>query len=207
MIKLIIFDLDNTLINTSENLELEYQKLIDKFDINITAKDLYRVIGYYEDSDNIYYDKGTLINLINKNLNLNLDITFLDKFFEVYNELVSNVDDSIIDTLKYLKKKYKLVILTNWFTDSQVARLKKAGILEYFDGVYGGDIVPMKPIKESFLSVIENLKPDECVMVGDNLDVDIRIPFEMGFNVYYLNKYEKTNYPTIKSIEELKEML
>ena len=65
----------------------------------------------------------------------------------------------------------------------------------------------MKPREESFMSVIGDLKPEECVMIGDNLKVDIEVPYELGFNVYHLNKFGKTKYPTIRKIEELKEML
>ena len=80
-------------------------------------------------------------------------------------------------------------------------------ILDYFDEVYGTDIVPMKPRKESFMSVIGNLEPSECVMIGDNLKVDIEVPYELGFNVYHLNKFGTSKYPTIRKIEELKERL
>lgn len=65
----------------------------------------------------------------------------------------------------------------------------------------------MKPRKECFMEVIGNLKPEECVMIGDNLEVDIKVPYEIGMNVYHLNKFGTTKYPTIRKIEELKERL
>ena len=54
---------------------------------------------------------------------------------------------------------------------------------------------------------IGDLKPEECVMIGDNLEVDIKVPYEIGMNVYHLNKFGTTNYPTIRKIEDLKERL
>ena len=39
--------------------------------------------------------------------------------------------------------------------------------------MYGTDIVPMKPREESFMSVIGDLKPSECVMVGNDATDDM----------------------------------
>ena len=125
----------------------------------------------------------------------------------MYNNLNTNVSNSIKETLEYLSKKYELVTLSNWFTFSQRERLKKVDIEKYFKEVYGTDIVPMKPTEESFLSVIGNNKPEECLMIGDNIKMDIEVPCEMGMNVYYLSKGKKTNYPSIEKLEDLKEML
>ncbi len=208
MIKRIIFDLDNTLINVPSNLDSEFMKVINKFNLNITSKELYNAIGTYETSgENIYYDRYKVINTVNSILNLSIDDVFFDEFLSMYSKLVDDLEDGVVETLKYLKSKYELVVLTNWFTESQSNRLKEAGILEYFDNVYGTDIVPMKPLKKSFLAAMGDLKPNECVMVGDNLNVDIKIPYEMGMNVYHLNKKGTTKYPTIRKIEDLKERL
>ena len=208
MIKLIIFDIDNTIMDFPKNFEIEFQRVLDKFGADIEPIELYKAVGTYEtNKEGVYYTKEKLLEVVNKVLNLSLPIDFIDEFFNMYNVLISEIDNSVIDTLKYLKSKYKVVALSNWFTDSQKSRLKEAGVLEYFDCVYGTDIVPMKPRKESFMSVIGNLEPSECVMIGDNLKVDIEVPYELGFNVYHLNKFGNTKYPTIRKIEELKEML
>lgn len=208
MIKRVIFDIDNTLIDFPKNFEIEFNKVLNKFNLNIKPIDLYKTVGTYEtNGESMYYEKEKVLNVINKVLKLQLNMNFIDEFFDMYDKLITPVEESVIDTLKYLKNKYELVVLSNWFTDSQKSRLKEAGILEYFDEVYGTDKIPMKPRKECFLSVIGDLKPEECVMIGDNLEVDIKVPYEMGMNVYHLNKYGTSKYPTIKKIDELKERL
>jgi FMN phosphatase YigB (HAD superfamily) len=160
MIKLVIFDIDNTIMDFPKNFEIEFKKVLDKFGSNVEAKELYKAVGTYEiNKEGVYYTKEKLLEVVNKVLNLNLPIDFIDEFFNMYNVLISEIDASVIDTLKYLKTKYKVVALSNWFTDSQRSRLKKAGVLNCFDEVYGTDIVPMKPRVESFMSVIGNLKP------------------------------------------------
>lgn len=207
MIKRIIFDIDNTLMDFPKDYEKYYSQVISKYNINITARMLYEIIGRYETSGKYtFYDKRLLLDLINQELKLNLGSDFLDDFFMMYNSLISPINNSTIDTLNYLHSKYELVTLSNWFTDSQESRLKRAGIFNYFDKIYGTDLVPMKPFYDSYLSVMGNRKVSECLMIGDNLDVDIKTPNIMGMKVYYLGK-KKTNYPKIDSLERLKEML
>ena len=126
---------------------------------------------------------------------------------DIISTLVRPLSQEIKETLEYLNNKYELVVLTNWFTECQCKRLESVCILKYFKKVYGTDLIPMKPNKESFIEVIGDLNKEECLMVGDNLEVDIKVPYEMGMNVYHLNKYGITKYPTIKKIEELKEKL
>lgn len=207
MIKRIIFDIDDTLITFPKEFEEGYNNVLKKYNLNIDPIELYKIIGEYEVSGKYkYYDVDKLLDLINERLNINLGKEFVNDFFDMYNKLITPVSNDVIDTLKYLSDKYELVTLSNWFTDSQKERLKCAGILEYFDEVYGTDIVPMKPNKESFMSVVGDHNIDECIMIGDNFDIDIKVPIEIGMNVYYLTNKE-TDYPNIKSISDLKNKL
>ena len=207
MIKRLIFDIDDTLIPFPKGFEQGYKRVIEKYNLNIDAKKLYEIIGEYETGGKYkYYDVDKLLDLINNRLDTNLDKGFVDEFFNMYNKLITPVSEELIDTLKYLSNKYEIVTLSNWVTKSQKEILKCAGILKYFDEVYGTDIVPMKPLKESFLSVIGEHKVNECLMIGDNFDADIKVPLEIGMSVYYLTDKE-INYPSIKKISDLKDVL
>lgn len=208
MIKRIIFDIDDTLIKFPKEFEIGYKEVLKKYNLDIEPKVLYKVIGEYETSGKYkYYDVDKLLNLINEKLNIKLGDDFVNDFFSMYNKLITEVDESVIETLKYLKDKYELVTLSNWFTNSQKERLKCVGIDNYFNEIYGTDIVPMKPLRESFLSVLGNNRIDECLIVGDNLNIDIKIPYEMGMNVYHLNNKGTSKYPTIRKVSDLKELL
>ncbi len=53
-----------------------------------------------------------------------------DNFLERWSEnlktcIPEKIDNDIIETLEYLSKKYDLVILSNWLTDSHKLKLKK----------------------------------------------------------------------------------
>ena len=207
MLKRIIFDIDNNLMGFPKDYYIYFNQVLKKYNINITAKMLYEIIGKYETCGKYtFYDKRLLLDHINKELQLNLDKRFLFYFFNMYNNLISPISNLTINTLNYLHSKYELVTLSNWFTESQELRLKRAGIFNYFDKIYGTDLVPMKPYYDSYLSVMESRKACECLMVGDNIEMDIKTPKIMGMKVYYLGR-KKTSYPTIDTLERLKEML
>ena len=208
MIKRIIFDIDNTLMDFPKNYEIHFEKILKKHGSNLSGTDLYNAIGNYERyKSNTYYDKNKLLEIINKELNTNFTIDIVNDFFEMYNKLITPIPSETVDTLEYLSTKYEIVAYTNWFTETQISRLKEAGILHYFKEIYGADKIPLKPRKEGFLKVIDGFNLDECIMIGDNLEVDIKVPYEMGMNVFHLNKFGTSKYPTIKKIEELKERL
>ena len=48
MIKKIIFDLDNTLLFLSDEWEENFKRFIDKYNLNISANDLFLCIGNFE---------------------------------------------------------------------------------------------------------------------------------------------------------------
>lgn len=203
MIKRIIFDLDNTLIPFPKNFKEGYREVLEKFNIYIEPTVLYNIIGEYESLYD-HYDYDLLISFINNKLNTNFDETFLNAFMDMYDTLEVNISEDIIETLKYLSKKYSLVVLTNWITKSQEKRMKRAGILKYFDKIYGGDY-KLKPNKKAFVNAMGKYKIDECIMVGDNIEMDI-IPAEnLGIKTYYLGKSDK--YNTIDKINDLAEVL
>lgn len=208
MIKRIIFDIDNTLIDFPKHYEEGYQQVLDKYNTGKKAVDLYNAIDVYEASGKYdKYDFDELLKVINEYFHLELDDNFLKDYFEMYNHLITDVSDSVKETLEYLSKKYELVTLSNWFTFSQEERLKLAGIDKYFTKVYGTDIVDMKPKKEAFEEVLGGNKIDECLMIGDSIKMDIEVPSCMGMNVYHLCKKGESPYPSIRKLEELKDLL
>ena len=203
MIKRIIFDLDDTLIPFPD-FEVGFKNIIDKYSLNINPIDLYKLIGTYENYYNIY-NYESLLKILNEDLNTDLDKKFLDDFMNMYDNIDMNLEDRVIDTLKYLKSKYSLVVLTNWFTNSQKNRLRKVNILKYFDEVYGGDLVKVKPNEESFIKAMGKFKPNECVSIGDRIKIDIEPAEKLGIKTYLLGESDK--YNTIKKISDLKELL
>ena len=121
------------------------------------------------------------------------------------------IDSGIIELLEYLKTKYELVILTDWYIKNQNARLEKLNILKYFQNTYGAETTKRKPFPEAFLQAIGNNKPEECIMIGDNIERDINGAIKAGLQAIYYNPKLETKdnekYKCIKDLKQLKEIL
>jgi len=215
MIKRLIFDVDNVLIPWKD----EYNNVIDKtlYELGINNEklnnDTIRNAQLEWESKITKYDKQDLLEYINKNLNVNLTMKFIDLWQENLAECASkDFPKSYYETFKYLSNKYELVALTNWFTETQSERLKTANIYQYFKRVYGGEI-SAKPNKESFIQAVGNNRPEECAMIGDDLEIDILGAKKAGIkNLVWKDIYNKkeeysnllNGVRVIKEIEELK---
>ena len=77
--------------------------------------------------------------------------------------------------------------MTNWFRKCQVERLENTGWLKFFDEVYDAEDYPKKPYKESYIRAMGNNKPNECIMIGDSYENDVKKPLEIGMNAIYYN--------------------
>lgn len=208
MIKRLIFDLDNTLILWKDHYVEAIRKTIDYFNIETDYRLLDSLIESYEQYYNVY-KKEYLLELINKKCNLNLGIEFIDRWLYELG-FMAEYNKELDDTLNYLSSKYELVLLTNMFKESQVRRLKTAGVYEYFTEVYGGDKY-IKPNKESYYQAMGKYDIDECIMIGDTFKTDITGALVLGMRVIQVDLKNEINteldYPVIKKISELKEML
>ena len=204
MIKRIIFDFDNTLVRWKDEYDDAIKETVKHFDLAVDYKELSREVDKYEYIAK-RYDKQDLINYLNEKFKLNLGMEFLDYWLPRLGKM-SYASDKLIDTLDYLSKKYELVVLTNWFRECQIDRMKHANIYKYFKEVYGGEVTK-KPHKEAFIRALGDKNIDECIMIGDNANMDIKPAISLGIKVIMLASKKFDNIDTINSILELKEML
>ena len=128
MIKRIIFDLDNTLIEWKEEYWDSIEKALIRSNIKYTKIDAEKIkeaVNNYEMEYNIY-KKEYMLECMKTYSNLNLKIEFIDNWIDELSKCApEKLDEEIIDTLEYLYKKYELVVLTNWFKISQINRMNK----------------------------------------------------------------------------------
>lgn len=209
MIKKIIFDLDNTLMDWIDEYIFAITNVINKLGLEFSEdkiKEIDEVLTKYEDEYSIY-EKVNFCDYLNKKCNTNLPYEFVDMLMEEQTKCYREFTLSEIDTLEYLSSKYELLILSNWFESTQIKRLENAGILKYFTKVSGGDKRELKPSLKAF-DIVDN--KEECVMVGDSINKDILPAIEVGMKAILITKKnvrKDLRYKQIRKLEELKEML
>lgn len=208
MIKRIIFDLDNTLIEWKSEYIFALENTLKELNINY-SKDKIKEIDSVIDSYDKYgftCQKKEFLDYVNKECNTNFFIDFVDKLIIEQGKCYQK-DEKLVKLIEYLSKKYDLVLLSNWFTDTQKLRLKGVGIDKYFSIITGGDENPLKPNLEAFDIVLKDYKPEECLMVGDSLIADIIPAKKLGINTIWITKESSKEYKTIKEIYELEDIL
>lgn len=195
MIKRIIFDIDGTLIEGIELLPYIKKSLI-KYGINDLnkAKIFLQNIKEYEKIYNCY-DQDLYLNFFSNKLSYQLDYYFLDIFFQELKTAIPKDNSNIIKMLSTLKD-YELVLLSNFFEVSQRNRLINMGINHFFNEYYGEQIT--KPNKEAYLKAMGSHSPHECLIVGDNYQLDISIPQKIGLHTIFIHPNGN-----IKSVAEI----
>ena len=210
MIKRLVIDLDNTIILWKDEYTSALKKVMQEYNLDIDYKIIDNII---ESQEKRYKNitKEQLLLDINNECKINLGMDFIDKLLEYQKDLASEKDEKLIDLFAYLNSKYELVLLTNYYTETQVGRLKKLGIDIYFNEFYGGDIITLKPDPKAFYKAIGKNKPEECIMIGDSIEYDINGALNIGMNVILVDLLdkikEKKEYKIIKDLYELKNIL
>ena len=115
------------------------------------------------------------------------------------------------EILEYLYPKYKIHIITNGFEEVQYSKLKNSGMDKFFTTVITSEEAGCKKPDLKIFEFAFNKSgalPDESLMIGDDLDVDIAGARLAGMDQIYVN-HDNLNHnsqPTFE-VKELKELL
>ena len=180
MIKIVLFDLDDTLISEHEYIKSGYSTIASYLSENyfIERKQIYEellelfyiekknVFNRWFEKHGIFYSKAEVINLVNLYRNHIPNI----KFFE-----------DVIPLLEYLKEKEIPVgIISDGYKETQRKKIQVLKAKEYFDKIILTDELGSeywKPHTRSFELMKEffQVNYDEMMYVGDNPEKDFYI--------------------------------
>ncbi len=118
------------------------------------------------------------------------------------------------EVLDYLTNKgYLLHLITNGFEKTQISKLKHSGLQKYFIEVITSEgSNSLKPQREIFEYAMSKVccSTDECIMIGDSLEVDIQGAMNAGIDQVFVNHLciDCTIKPTyeIYSLKELEKI-
>lgn len=202
--KAIIFDVDNTLIKWKDEFIFAITNVLKGIYPDITEEKIKEIDGIIDRNEEYLtlLTQENLLSVIQDKCNIILPNDFIDKLIIEQGKCIYE-DIKLKEMLDRLSKKYDLYVISNWFTETQRLRLENMGIAKYFKLILGSDKNYFKPDKRCFDVVLNKYKPEECMYVGDNLNLDIIPSLEVGMKAVWVTKEKSDKYITINSIYEL----
>ncbi|XP_072293663.1 N-acylneuraminate-9-phosphatase [Eucyclogobius newberryi] len=199
-IKAIIFDLDNTLIDTSGAGVVAMQKVSEllKSSLNLDDASIKTICNQFKQK--LYaevYDAATgkpIDEIRTLHWEESLRETLGDRPVETLGSdcyklwkssrlRLLTMSPEVRALLKDLRTKYKLLLLTNGEAQTQREKVEVSDCGAYFDEVVvGGEQDEQKPCASVFRLCFEMLgvEAQDCVMVGDSLDTDVQGGLKAG---------------------------
>lgn len=228
MYKHLFFDLDHTLWDFAVNEKITLNQLFEKHKLN----------RYFSSFDN-FFDTYKPINkdlwLNYRNGNIPKETVKINRFLDTFRfvglddvkmaELIADefVELSPLQTqlipytkeiLTYLKPKYDLHIITNGFVEVQYIKLEKSGLRPYFKGIFVSEEIGYQKPDTNFFDCVVNgcgANKKECLVIGDNLEVDILGAKDYGLDQVYFNPdqtpHKEVVFKEITFLAELKDFL
>ena len=208
MIKAIIFDLDNTLIDRQrafkEMLDRKFHKL---FEDETLIQEMIKDIIEWDNNGTV--ERIVVFKKWAEKYNVTkISAEQLDKEWSDESGSVAFLYDDVRETLTELKKKYKIAVLSNGNKTSQRRKLSTIDIYDLLDySLISGEFTCRKPDKEIFEYTAKQLglETNECVYVGDNYKIDVLGSKNAGMLPVFVsrNNEDHEDVLTIKSIKDL----
>lgn len=219
MIKYILFDVDDTLLDFGKAEEAAIRKTFERIGIPAAEETVrrYREINAQQWAR---FEKGEITR--EKLLTERFDILFSElglsdipsEMAQASYEYLLGIGHYFVDgaeeLLEALKDKYELYIVSNGNASVQDRRLKSAGIIPYFSDIFISERVGFnKPSAEFFDACFERIpgfEKDKAIIVGDRLSSDILGGINAGVKTCWFNPNGEAPDPDIPADYEIKQL-
>lgn len=200
MKKIVLLDLDNTLIDFNECARHSIINSFKKHGFTYTEEVFKTFI-----TENVKIwkrlEKGEITkaylranrwNIILEKLGIDYDGTIIEEEFENGVAQGAYAVEGAYELLDYLYPKYELFIVSNGFRFVQESRLKIGDFRKYFKDIFlSEDIGIQKPAKEFFDYCFDKLEmppKEDVILIGDSLSADIIGGLNYGIDSVWFNK-------------------
>ena len=207
--KHLFFDLDHTIWDFDKNAEETLNELYHTYklkDLGLHSPD--RFIEVYTQNNHQLWAEYHVGKITKQKLReTRFSKTFIDlglspnlipqRFEDDYVNICpakTNLFPKAHETLRYLKERYSLHLISNGFKESTELKVSNNGLNVYFENVVISEVVGFnKPDKAIFSHALTlaNAGISESIMIGDSLEADIRGAQDYGMKAIYFNPERK----------------
>ena len=184
----LVFDIDFTMLIPHFKEEDEFFKSILKEEDAIRFEKERKDLIYEYERSNRKYDIDTFSDwliLHGFNITPKMIIEWIHFCGDVMGSDIPDGVREFIEIAKY--RDIKQGVSTNWWWYSQVNRLKRHDLRDYFGTIITGDII-LKPRRESYILAIGDTPPERCLMIGDDREKDYEGPISLGLKAIWINE-------------------
>ena len=236
MYNTIIFDLDDTLNNDTENKREAFKEVLNKQKEIYTLENFQRFNfidkKFWSDRANGKIPDPYVFKNIEEKATYFRSQRFLQYFSNINFEQATKLNEIYIEALKkhivpidgakevikYLYEKgYKIVLATNGPSSVIPIKLNRLEITSFVDTYFSADengsIKPHKEFYDKLLDKIGNPNKENLLLIGDELEKDIKGGNENKMDTCWFNPHhlilDEIYFPTyeISSLKELKQIL
>ena len=221
----LLFDLDHTLWDFNRNSRAALDELFSKLNLSDYFIDFEDFLNKYHKINAILWDqygKGKVTKSYVKYerfirclrnagcMNDELGKSMAEEYVRI-SPCKTYLVDGAMEVLEALAGKYRMYIITNGFIEVQYKKIKFSGLSPYFSQVFiSEEIGYQKPEAGFFQFVFQNdgIRPDESLVIGDNLHTDIAGAKEYGIDTVFFNPdFEKDFIGATYEINRMPELL
>ncbi|MFS4484080.1 YjjG family noncanonical pyrimidine nucleotidase [Hyunsoonleella sp. 2307UL5-6] len=217
----VFFDLDHTLWDFEKNSGLAFEKIfrINKIDVDLaTFIKKYSPINfqywklYREEKISKENLRFSRLNDTFKALGVTLEKEQINKLSDDYILHLASFNyllDGAIDTLNYLKNKYRLHIITNGFNEVQHSKLNKSNILKYFQTITNSELAGVKkpnPIIFNYALNLAKVEVENTVMIGDSYEADIEGALNVGMQAIFYDPKQSFTVDSVNKVSHLTQL-
>lgn len=215
MIKVVILDIDNTLLSFAGYVKQSMQEGFEHFGLKKYEDWMYPVFERINNELWKQLERGELTfeglksirwSIILKELGIDFDGKVFEEYFRgklFYSGILEAGAKQLLD---YLKDKYTLCVASNGPYEQQLNRLRIGGIYDYFSNYFiSSKLGSQKPTKEFFDCCFKELREsgftdlmsEEVIIIGDSITADIVGGKNYGMQtcLYRCNKADQTPVP------------
>ncbi len=226
----VFFDLDHTIWDFERNSWETLEEVWQKFDLYRLARiplegfrenykrenfELWAKYNHGEISKQDIRERRFKKVMENFNAERILDPYLLEEFYLDNCPKKTSLIDGAVEVLEYLESSgYELYVLSNGFEETTHEKMENSGIKGFFKNTITSEGLGVtKPKVEFFEKALDisGSRIKETIMIGDNLNTDIKGAQNTGIDQIYFNPYESEHEenPTheIRHLLEIKNIL
>lgn len=219
MIDTILFDLDNTLLDFNMAEKVALAGALSQLGIEPTEAitQRYSVINLAQwkllEQGKLTRNEVKLrrFKLLFDELGVNYVPEEAAKLYESLLGVGHYFVDGAEELVQDLSQKYDLYLVTNGSVSIQNGRLKSAGIVKYFKGIFVSEEIGFnKPSKEYFEICFERMQKvnrENVIIIGDSMTSDIQGGINAGIRTVWFNPSYEENDTQIKSDYEIHKLV